>query len=138
MQPGAIPLAPKSSPEAKVGGLEEVLELAVEAASLKAHRGLWPCVYQDTQTLSPIHQLKAPPDTPSLSQKESSSRKYGQTNAKLNHCWENQVRCTLTKELGGIRVAGLLVVGESFIDDLPDGRIQTLQLFVLGGHTGST
>lgn len=55
--------------------------------------------------------------------------------AQQKHCWAKRVGHTLTEQLGRIRVGGLLVVGESLIDDLPDGRVQALQLFVLRGHT---
>lgn len=51
---------------------------------------------------------------------------------------EHQDRHTLTEELGGIGIGGLLVVGEPFIDDLSDGCVEALQLFIFGGHTGST
>lgn len=43
----------------------------------------------------------------------------------------------LTEELGGVGAGGLLVVGEPLIDDLAHGRVQALQLLVLGGHAGS-
>lgn len=46
-----------------------------------------------------------------------------------------QTTPVLTKELGGVRVGGLLIISESFVDDLPDGSVEALQLFVLGGHT---
>lgn len=59
------------------------------------------------------------------------------TDAKLSH-HEHQDRRTLTKELGGIGVGGLLIVGEPFIDDLSNSCVEALQLFILGGHTGST
>lgn len=40
----------------------------------------------------------------------------------------------LTEELGGVGAGGLLVVSEAFVDDLPHGRIEALQLLILGGH----
>ena len=48
-----------------------------------------------------------------------------------------QEGCTLTQELGGVGAGGLLVVGEPLVDDLAHGRVQALQLLVLGGHAGS-
>ena len=44
---------------------------------------------------------------------------------------------TLTEELGGVGAGGLLVVGEPLVDDLAHGRVEALQLLVLGGHAGS-
>lgn len=40
----------------------------------------------------------------------------------------------LTEELGGVGAGGLLVVSEAFVDDLPHGCIEALQLLILGGH----
>lgn len=52
--------------------------------------------------------------------------------AQVSHIWEpTQV---LTEELGGACTGGLLVVSEAFVDDLPHGGIEALQLLVLGGH----
>lgn len=106
---------------------------------LRKHRhrsggGVLPHVHQATDSLS-TRQLIAPPDMPSLSQKESSDRQHREH--KWNGCQKHQGRHTLTEELGGVRVGGLLVVGESLVDDFSDSRVEALQLFVLGGHTGS-
>lgn len=73
-----------------------------------------------------MRRLEAPPDA---------GEQRGGCQAELPL---GKPRQTLTKELGGVGVGGLLVVGEAFIDDLSHRRVEALQLLVFGGHARRT
>lgn len=134
---GTTPPPPNPASEAETGGTKDAQILVRWRVFPEDHRGRGPHVHTraNTDTLS-TRQLKAPPDTPSLSQ--TKARPESTERPMPNGTATRKSRAdTLTKELGGIRIGGLLIVGESFVDDLPDGCVEALQLFILGGHAGS-
>lgn len=107
---------------------EEALTLGGGLSSSRPHGTVSLCAPGHSQTLSTTHCLRAPPNKLGPSQKGSPSKRA-----------ERRVQegCALTEELGGAGAGGLLIVGEPLVDDLAHGRIQALQLLVLGGHAGS-